>query len=254
MSQLVLLRHGQSEWNAENRFTGFVDVGLTDLGREEARKGGRALAGMRFDRAFSSTLRRAIETTEIALAESGSNEHLRRDGGWNITCHDDLRERDYGELAGLNKAETAEKFGAEQVHIWRRSYDVPPPPLDPADNPGAGDPRYASLDPAQLPLTECLKDTVARVLPYWHEVLSPAILAGRRVLVSAHGNSMRAMVKYLDGISDADITGLNIPNGVPLVYEFDDALKPVRHFYLGDADAIAAKAAAVAAQGRASAG
>jgi 2,3-bisphosphoglycerate-dependent phosphoglycerate mutase len=162
-----------------------------------------------------------------------------------------LNERHYGALTGLNKAEIAAKHGDEQVHIWRRSYDVPPPPLEPAENFSANDPRYARLDPAQIPLTECLKDTVARVLPYWHEVLAPAILAGQRVLVSAHGNSMRALVKYLDGISDDAITGLNIPNGVPLVYEFDEALKPVRHFYLGDAAAIAAKEAAVANQGRA---
>lgn len=198
MSQLVLLRHGQSEWNAENRFTGFVDVGLTDLGREEARKGGRALAGMRFDRAFSSTLRRAIETTEIALAESGSNEHLRRDGGWNITCHDDLRERDYGELAGLNKAETAEKFGAEQVHIWRRSYDVNPP---------GG---------------ESLKDTAARTLPYYEARIWPEVKEGRNVLVSAHGNSLRSIVMKLDELSEDEVVKLEIATGVPIVYQLDD--------------------------------
>jgi len=209
MSQLVLLRHGQSEWNAENRFTGFVDVGLTDLGREEARKGGRALAGMRFDRAFSSTLRRAIETTEIALAESGSNEHLRRDGGWNITCHDDLRERDYGELAGLNKAETAEKFGAEQVHIWRRSYDVAPP---------GG---------------ESLKDVVSRAGRYYEAEIAPCLAQGKAVLVGAHGNTVRALLVALGCHDPAEIPNVEIPTGVPMLFEVTDG-KPGAYRFLQD--------------------
>jgi 2,3-bisphosphoglycerate-dependent phosphoglycerate mutase len=249
MHTLVMIRHGQSQWNKENRFTGWADVDLSEQGRAEAREAGELLGreGYAFDIAHTSVLKRAIHTlwaVQDAL-----------DAAW-LPVHKDWRinERHYGALTGLNKAETAARHGDEQVHIWRRSYDVPPPPLDPADDFCANDPRYAGLDRAQIPLTECLKDTVARVLPYWHEVLAPAIRSGQRVLMVAHGNSMRALVKYLDGISDSDIVDLNIPTGVPLVYRFDDALKPVAHFYLGDADAIAAKAAAVANQGRAGAG
>jgi len=246
MHTLVMIRHGQSLWNRENRFTGWADVDLSEQGRTEAREAGELLKreGYMFDVAHTSVLKRAVHTLWGVMDAM--------DLAWLSVLTDwRLNERHYGALTGLNKAEIAAKHGDEQVHIWRRSYDVPPPPLDPAENFSANDPRYAKLDPAQVPLTECLKDTVARVLPYWHEALAPAILAGQRVLVSAHGNSMRALVKYLDGISDDAITGLNIPNGVPLVYEFDEALKPVRHFYLGDAAAIAAKEAAVANQGRA---
>ncbi len=246
MHTLVLIRHGQSVWNRENRFTGWADVDLSEQGRDEAREAGELLKreGYAFDLAHTSVLTRAVRTLWLVQEAMGLM--------WLPVVTDwRLNERHYGALTGLNKAEVAAKYGDEQVHIWRRSYDVPPPPIDPEDNDCARDPRYAALDPAQIPLTECLKDTVARVLPYWHEVLAPAIRAGHRVLVSAHGNSMRALVKYLDGISDADITALNIPNGVPLVYEFDDQLKPLRHFYLGDPEAIAAKAAAVANQARA---
>ncbi|WP_366554645.1 2,3-bisphosphoglycerate-dependent phosphoglycerate mutase [Aquibaculum sediminis] len=207
MSLLVLLRHGQSQWNAENRFTGFVDVGLTELGREEARKGGRALAGTRFDRAFSSTLKRAIETTEIALAESGSNEHLRRDGGWDITCHDDLRERDYGDLAGLNKAETAEKYGKEQVHIWRRSYDIAPP---------GG---------------ESLKDVVERSGRYYEAEIAPCLARSEAVLVGAHGNTVRALLVALGCHSPEEIPTVEIPTGVPMVFEVTDG-KPGRYRFL----------------------
>ena len=246
MHTLVMIRHGQSLWNRENRFTGWADVDLSELGRTEAREAGELLKreGYTFDVAHTSVLKRAVHTLWCVQDAM--------DLAWIPVLTDwRLNERHYGALTGLNKAEIAAKHGDEQVHIWRRSYDVPPPPLEPAENFSANDPRYARLDPAQIPLTECLKDTVARVLPYWHEALAPAIREGQRVLVSAHGNSMRALVKYLDGISDDAITGLNIPNGVPLVYEFDEALKPVRHFYLGDAAAIAAKEAVVANQGRA---
>ena len=246
MHTLVMIRHGQSLWNKDNRFTGWADVDLTEQGREEAREAGELLQreGYAFDIAHTSVLTRAVHTLWGVMDAM--------DCAWLPVLTDwRLNERHYGGLTGLNKAEVAAKYGDEQVHIWRRSYDVPPPPLDPADDVCASDPRYAKLDPVQIPLTECLKDTVARVLPYWHEVLAPAIRDGQRVLVAAHGNSMRALVKYLDGISDDAITGLNIPNGVPLVYRFDDAMNPVEHFYLGDADAIAAKAAAVAAQGKA---
>ncbi len=249
MHTLVMIRHGQSLWNKENRFTGWADVDLSEQGWDEAREAGRLLKqqGYAFDITHTSVLKRAVHTLWGVLDAM--------DLAWLPALTDwRLNERHYGALTGMNKAEVAAKHGDEQMHIWRRSYDVPPPPLDPDDDFCANDPRYAKLDRAQIPLTECLKDTVARVLPYWHEALAPAIRSGQRVLVSAHGNSMRALVKYLDGISDADITGLNIPNGVPLVYEFDDALTPTRHFYLGDADAIAARTAAVAAQGRATAG
>ncbi|HET9817845.1 MAG TPA: 2,3-diphosphoglycerate-dependent phosphoglycerate mutase [Rhodanobacteraceae bacterium] len=246
MYTLVMIRHGQSLWNKENRFTGWADVDLSEQGRREAREAGELLKkeGYAFDIAHTSVLKRAVHTLW------GVQDAM--DLAWLSVVTDwRLNERHYGALTGLNKAEVAAKHGDAQVHIWRRSYDVPPPPLDPNDDFCSDDPRYAKLERAQIPLTECLKDTVARALPYWHEVLAPAIRGGQRVLLVAHGNSMRALVKYLDGISDADIADLNIPTGVPLVYEFDDALKPTGHFYLGDADAIAAKAAAVAAQGQA---
>ncbi|HEX7339826.1 MAG TPA: 2,3-diphosphoglycerate-dependent phosphoglycerate mutase [Rhodanobacteraceae bacterium] len=248
MHKLVLIRHGQSQWNLENRFTGWADVDLTAQGIAEAKAAGELLKaeGFGFDIAHTSVLKRAVHTLWHALDAM--------DMAWLPVLTDwRLNERHYGALTGLNKADTAAKYGDEQVHVWRRSYDTPPPALEPADNFCAGDPRYASLADGELPLTECLKDTVARVLPYWHDMLKPAVASGQRVLVAAHGNSMRALVKYLDGISDDDIAGLNIPNGVPMVYEFDDAMQPLKRYYLGDADAIAAKAAAVANQGRAKA-
>ena len=247
MHRIVLLRHGESVWNMENRFTGWTDVDLTPRGAEEARRAGQVLkdAGLVFDCAYTSVLKRAIWTLWHALDEMDRT-WLPIVNSWR------LNERHYGALQGLNKAETAKQYGDEQVLIWRRSYDTPPPPL-PADDPRGQrhDPRYAGLNPADIPLTECLKDTVARVLPYWNDELAPAIRSGKRLLVSAHGNSMRALVKYLDGISDADIVGLNIPNGIPLVYELDADLKPIKSYYLGDADAVAKAAAAVAAQGKA---
>ena len=247
MHTLVLIRHGESTWNLENRFTGWTDVPLTETGVAQAREAGRLLraAGCDFDVAYTSVLKRAIWTLWHALDEL--------DRTW-LPIVDDwrLNERHYGALQGLDKAETAARYGDAQVLAWRRSYDVPPPALDPADpRREAGDRRYASLAPSQMPLTECLKDTVARVLPCWHEVLAPAIRSGRRVLVAAHGNSMRALVKYLDGIGDDEIVGLNIPNGIPLVYELDAGLKPMSSRYLGDPQAAAKAAAAVAAQGRA---
>jgi 2,3-bisphosphoglycerate-dependent phosphoglycerate mutase len=246
MHTLVMIRHGQSLWNQEGRFTGWADIDLSEQGRTEAREAGELLhrEGYAFDVAHTSVLKRAIHTLWNALDAM--------DLAWLPVRNDwRLNERHYGALTGQNKAEVAAAHGDEQVHIWRRSYDVRPPALNPADNFCADDPRYAALEPNQIPLTECLKDTVARVLPYWHEVLAPALRDGQRVLIAAHGNSMRALIKYLDGVSDADITGINVPNGVPLVYRFDDAMKPIEHFYLGDADVIAAKAAAVAAQGQA---
>jgi 2,3-bisphosphoglycerate-dependent phosphoglycerate mutase len=244
MHQLVLLRHGESTWNLSNRFTGWTDVELTPTGVEQARAAGRLLReqGFEFDRAWTSVLQRAIWTLWHAL------DQMQRT--WLPVTNDwRLNERHYGALQGLDKAETAARFGDAQVLAWRRSYDVPPPPLAP-DDPRSerADPRYARLSPEQIPLTECLKDTVARVLPLWHEQLAPAILRGERLLVSAHGNSMRAWVKYLDGIGDEEIVGLNIPNGIPLVYELDAALKPIRSYYLGDAEAVALAAAAVGAQ------
>jgi 2,3-bisphosphoglycerate-dependent phosphoglycerate mutase len=246
MHKLVLLRHGESTWNLANRFTGWTDVDLTPLGVEQARQAGRLLkeGGFEFDIAWTSVLKRAIWTLWHAMDEM--------DRTWRPVRNDwRLNERHYGALQGLDKAETAAKFGDAQVLAWRRSYDVPPPPLA-ADDPRSerSDPRYATLAPAQIPLTECLKDTVARVLPLWHSTLAPAIASGQRLLVSAHGNSMRALVKYLDGIGDAEIVGLNIPNGIPLVYELDDQLKPIRSYYLGDAEAVAKAAAAVANQAR----
>jgi len=246
MHKLVLIRHGQSQWNLDNRFSGWADVDLTPQGVAEAREAGALLkeAGYGFDVAHTSVLKRAVRTLW------GVQESL--DQMWIPVLTDwRLNERHSGALTGLNKAETAAKYGEDQVKIWRRSYDVPPPALDRSDNEALHDPRYAGLDPALIPDTECLKDTVARVLPYWHEVLAPAIRSGQRVLVVAHGNSMRALVKYLDQISDEAIVDVNIPNGIPLVYEFDAELRPIRHEYLGDADAIAAKMAAVANQGKA---
>jgi 2,3-bisphosphoglycerate-dependent phosphoglycerate mutase len=247
MHKLVLVRHGESTWNLSNRFTGWTDVDLTPTGVAQARAAGRLLKqeGYEFDRAYTSVLKRALWTLWYALDEM--------DRTWlPVTNEWRLNERHYGALQGLNKAETAAKFGEAQVLAWRRSYDVPPPPLSP-DDPRSErkDPRYAALSPERIPLTECLKDTVARVLPFWHQTLAPAIASGQRLLVSAHGNSMRALVKYLDDITDADIVGLNIPNGIPLVYELDDALKPTRSYYLGDAEATAQATAAVASQGKA---
>jgi 2,3-bisphosphoglycerate-dependent phosphoglycerate mutase len=248
MHTLVLLRHGESTWNLENRFTGWTDVDLTPRGIEEATESARLLiaGGYTFDVAYTSVLKRAIRSLWIVLDGM--------DLMW-IPVHRSwrLNERHYGALQGLNKAETTAKHGEAQVKLWRRSYDVPPPALasDDPRHPGR-DPRYAGLDAGDLPLTESLKDTVARFLPYWHETVAPTVRAGRRVLITAHGNSLRALVKYLDGISDEEIVGLNIPTGVPLVYELDADLKPIRHYYLGDQDAIRQKAEAVArqAQGR----
>jgi 2,3-bisphosphoglycerate-dependent phosphoglycerate mutase len=247
MHKLVLIRHGESLWNLENRFTGWTDVGLTPTGIEQARQAGRLLKaeGYDFDIAYTSVLQRAIWTLWFALEEMDRT-WLPEVKSWR------LNERHYGALQGLNKAETAKKFGDEQVLVWRRSYDVPPPALDENDPRWErSDRRYEGLSAQELPRTECLKDTVARVLPYWNSDLAPAIRSGKRVLVSAHGNSMRALVKYLDNISDDDIVGLNIPNGIPLVYELDADLKPIRSYYLGDAEAVAKAAAAVANQGKA---
>lgn len=247
MYKLVLIRHGESTWNLENRFTGWTDVELTPTGVAQAQEAGRLLkaAGYEFDACYTSVLKRAIWTLWHALDQL--------DRTWLPIVNDwRLNERHYGALQGLNKADMARQYGDAQVLQWRRSYDTPPPALEPGDPRGQRqDPRYAKLAPDQVPLTECLKDTVARVLPCWNEVLAPAIKRGERLLVSAHGNSIRALVKYLDGISDADIVGLNIPNGIPLVYELDADLKPIRREYLGDAEAIAKAAAAVANQGKA---
>lgn len=244
MHKLVLIRHGQSQWNLENRFSGWADVDLSEQGVQEAIEAGRLLmdAGFSFDTAHTSVLKRAVRTL-WHVQETMDQMWLPVVTDWR------LNERHYGALTGLNKSETASKYGEEQVHIWRRSYDIPPPALEKSTE--VDDPRYAKLAPGQVPLTECLKDTVARVLPYWHEVLKPAVGSGQRVVVAAHGNSMRALVKYLDNIPDDEIVGVNIPNGVPLVYEFDADMKPIRHYYLGDAAAIEAKMAAVAAQGKA---
>jgi 2,3-bisphosphoglycerate-dependent phosphoglycerate mutase len=247
MYQLVLIRHGESTWNLENRFTGWTDVGLTDTGVAQAREAGRLLkeARFEFDVAYTSVLKRAIWTLWHCMDAM--------DRTWLPVVNDwRLNERHYGALQGLNKAETAKQYGDKQVLVWRRSYDTPPPSLEPTDvRSERGDPRYAKLKPEQIPLTECLKDTVARVLPCWDQALAPAIRNGQRVVVAAHGNSIRALVKYLDGISDDDIVGLNIPNGIPLVYELDAQLKPISRRYLGDADAVAKAAAAVANQGKA---
>ena len=244
MPTLVLLRHGESVWNKENRFTGWTDVDLSERGREEARAAGRLLkdGGYAFDLAYTSVLKRAIRTLWIALDELDQM-WLPIINSWR------LNERHYGALQGLNKAETAEKHGEAQVKIWRRSYDIPPPQMT-ADDPrhAAHDPRYAGLDPRDIPLTESLKETVDRFLPYWRDVIAPSIHSGQRVLIAAHGNSLRALVKYLDGISDEEIVELNIPTGIPLVYELDEQLKPLRHFYLGDEKAAAEAAARVAQQ------
>ena len=247
MYKIVFMRHGESTWNLDNRFTGWTDVDLTEKGAKEARAAGRVLkdAGFTFDLAYTSVLKRAIRTLWIAMDEM--------DMMWLPIKNDwRLNERHYGALQGLDKGETAAKYGDAQVLVWRRSYDTPPPALGAGDErSSATDPRYAALDPAAIPLTECLKDTVARVMPAWDEEIAPAIRAGRQILISAHGNSLRALIKMLDGISDEDIVGLNIPNGQPLVYELDADLKPIRHYYLGDQDAIAAAVAAVANQGKA---
>jgi len=247
MYKLVLIRHGESTWNLENRFTGWTDVELTPTGVEQAKQSGRLLkeAGYDFDVAYTSVLKRAIWTLWHCLDEL--------DRTWLPVVHQwRLNERHYGALQGLNKADMAKQYGAEQVLVWRRSYDTPPPPLAPDDPRNERhDVRYAKLRPEDIPLTECLKDTVARVMPCWNESIAPAIQAGTRIVVAAHGNSIRALVKYLDGISDADIVGLNIPNGIPLVYELDAQLKPIRSYYLGDPEVAAKAAAAVAAQGKA---
>jgi 2,3-bisphosphoglycerate-dependent phosphoglycerate mutase len=245
--KLVLVRHGQSTWNLENRFTGWTDVGLTDLGREEAASGGALLraGGYDFDIAFTSVLKRAVHTLDIVLSELNL-EWLPVVKAWQ------LNERHYGALQGLNKAEMAERYGEAQVKLWRRSYDVPPPALELDDERHPRfDRRYASLTPNELPRCEALKDTLARVLPFWHSALAPTIKSGQRVLIAAHGNSIRALVKYLDNVSEADIVELNIPTGIPLVYELDAELKPITHSYLGDAEAVKKAAQAVAAQGKA---
>jgi 2,3-bisphosphoglycerate-dependent phosphoglycerate mutase len=247
MYRLVLLRHGESIWNQENRFTGWTDVDLTDKGREEAREAGRLLAAEKFefDIAHTSVLKRAIRTLWIVQDEM--------DLLWIPVLRSwRLNERHYGALQGLNKSETAAEHGEAQVKIWRRSYDIAPPPLTPADpRHPSRDRRYASLSPKELPLTESLKDTVARFLPYWHEVIAPDILAGRKVLIAAHGNSLRALVKYLDHVSEEEIVELNIPTGIPLVYLLNEDLKPLQKFYLGDQEAVQQAMAAVANQGKA---
>jgi len=247
MKRVVLLRHGESVWNKENRFTGWTDVDLSERGLAEAKKSGQVLTkeGYLFDVAFTSVLKRAIRTLWIVL-DGMDLMWIPVFNSWR------LNERHYGALQGLNKAEMAAKFGEEQVLIWRRSYDVPPPPLDRSDprHPG-NDPRYHDLAEKDIPSTECLKDTVARFLPYWKTSIAPAIKAGKSVIIAAHGNSLRALVKYLDDISDKEITGLNIPTGIPLVYELDDALRPIKHYYLGDPEEIQKAMAEVANQGKA---
>ena len=246
MTKLVLLRHGESQWNLENRFTGWTDVDLTEKGEAEARESGKLLKEeqFQFDVAHTSLLMRANRTMEICLEEMGENDIL-------IKYNFRLNERHYGALQGLNKAETAKKYGDEQVLIWRRSYSTPPPQLDADDEQHPRfDERYSDLDPNDLPASECLKDTVDRFLPYWHESIKPDIESGKRVFIVAHGNSLRALMKYLDSVSDEDIVGLNIPTGVPLVYELDESLKSIRNYYLGDQEEIAKKAAEVAAQGK----
>lgn len=244
--KVIFLRHGQSQWNLENRFTGWTDVPLSEKGMEEARAAGRLLKeeGFSFDVAYTSTLKRAIKTLWLVLEEM--------DEMWIPVVKDwHLNERHYGALQGYNKAEMAEKVGEAQVKLWRRSYDVPPPALEPDDPryPGA-EPRYKNLTPAELPLTECLKDTVARVLPYWNNVICPEIRAGKSLIIAAHGNSLRALVKHLDNVSDDEIVGLNIPTGIPLMYELDDDMRPISHRYLGDQEAAKAAAEAVANQAK----
>lgn len=246
MHKLVLIRHGESTWNLENRFTGWTDVDLTPTGVSQAMSAGKLLKaeGYEFDLAFTSVLKRAIHTLWYALDEM--------DCTWLPVVKDwRLNERHYGALQGLNKADMAKQYGDEQVLVWRRSYDTPACAGSHRPRSERGDRRYANVAAENVPLTECLKDTVARVLPFWNESMAPAIRSGKRVVVAAHGNSIRALVKYLDNISDNDIVGLNIPNGIPLVYELDDNLKPIRHYYLGDAEAAAKAAAAVASQGKA---
>jgi len=247
MYKIVLLRHGESTWNQENRFTGWTDVGLTEKGLAEAVAAGRLLKeqGYDFDIAYTSVLKRAIKTLWIVLEEM-DRMWLPIEHSWR------LNERHYGALQGLNKAETAAQYGETQVKLWRRSYDVPPPALEDGDaRLTLDDPRYVSLAPGEFPRAECLKDTVARFLPYWHGTIAPAVRAGKRVIIAAHGNSLRALIKYLDDVSDEDIVGLNVPTGQPLVYELDAELKPLRHYYLGDAEAIRAAMEAVANQGKA---
>ena len=244
--KLVLIRHGESTWNRENRFTGWTDVDLNEKGRGEAKAAGELLKkeGYTFDRAFVSVLKRALRTLWSILDELDEL-WIPVERSWR------LNERHYGSLQGLNKAETAAKFGDEQVLIWRRSYDVPPPALEKSDERFPGhDPRYKDVPEAELPVTECLKDTVDRVLPYWHNEIAPAVKRGENVLVTAHGNTLRALVKYFDNLSEEEVLALNIPTGIPLVYELDQDLKPIRHYYLGDQEAIAAAAAAVASQGK----
>ena len=247
MYKLVLIRHGESTWNLENRFTGWTDVDLTPTGVEQAKQAGRLLkeSGMDFDVAYTSVLKRATWTLWHCLEEM--------DRTWLPVVHNwRLNERHYGALQGLNKADMAKQYGDEQVLIWRRSYDTPPPALEASDpRSERSDPRYARLKPEDVPLTECLKDTVARVMPFWNEAIAPAIKHGKRIVIAAHGNSIRALVKYLDNIGDNEIVGVNIPNGIPLVYELDADLKPIKSYYLGDAEAAAKAAAAVANQGKA---
>lgn len=246
MYKLVLVRHGESSWNLENRFTGWTDVDLTPTGVAQAKEAGRLLKaeGYDFDLAYTSVLKRATRTLWHCLDEM--------DRTWLPVVHSwRLNERHYGALQGLDKAETARKYGDAQVLVWRRSYNTPPPVLEASDTRSErSDIRYAKLQANQVPLTECLKDTVDRVLPFWNESMAPAIKAGKRIVVAAHGNSIRAMIKYLDNISDDDIVGINIPNGIPLVYELDTDLTPIRHYYLGDAEVAAKAAAAVASQAR----
>lgn len=247
MIKLVLIRHGESVWNKENLFTGWTDVDLSDKGTEEAKHAGKLLAqeGYQFDVAFTSVLKRAIRTLWYVL-DGMDLMWIPVNRSWR------LNERHYGALQGLNKAETAQKYGDEQVLIWRRSYDIPPPALEKTDERFPGfDRRYGDLQGSELPQTECLKDTVDRFLPYWHEVIAPTIRSGKQVLIAAHGNSLRALVKYLDDVSEEDILKLNIPTGIPLVYELDDDLKPIRHYYLGNADDIEKAMNTVANQGKA---
>lgn len=246
MVKLVLVRHGESIWNKENRFTGWTDIDLSEKGIEEARNAGKTLKnlGYTFDVAYTSVLKRAIRTLWLILDEM--------DLMW-VQIYNTwrLNERHYGALQGLNKAEMAARYGEEQVFIWRRSYDIQPPPLDPDDERYPGrDPRYKNLSPAEIPLTESLKDTVARFMPFWHETLAPALKSGQKILISAHGNSLRALVKYVDNIPDSEIVNVNIPTGIPLVYEMDDDLKPIRHYYLGNPEEVQKAMEAVASQGK----
>jgi 2,3-bisphosphoglycerate-dependent phosphoglycerate mutase len=247
MSKLVLLRHGESTWNKENRFTGWTDVDLSEQGLSEAEKAGELLKeeGYKFDMAYTSVLKRAIRTLWITLDKLDLM-WIPVERSWR------LNERHYGALQGLNKAETAKKFGEEQVHTWRRSYDIRPPALDNNDERYPGnDPRYKDLTEKELPLTECLKDTVERFLPYWKDTIAPSIKSGKKIIIAAHGNSLRALVKYLDNVPDDEIVGLNIPTGIPLVYELDENLKPIKHYYLGNQEEVQKKANAVANQGKA---